>query len=730
MVIVFLLLSTTPCLGQEQPKTPKDYPSAEAVAEMLNQEPMTMQNWPTWRTRLWDWLDDRSDATTPAFIEAWNFMMQQVNANDELPPPLSKDAFAWYLLGSAYLQQASAEEPATPAHWAQAEKAMRQSLALNPNSARAHARLALILLRQRDPRASDQTKMDEAARQLVEARGLEPSLPLLPVIEGELALDRGRFDEAQKHFREALRLYPHRPDLALALGWAIVANKVDAGRRGPQLEALVDQFPDNGPLVCLYAISLAEDDRVAAAAKQLRRARALGADPNKILSPKVVSEIESAAAPWLLLQTFGWTMFYFTAIYGVLMLLMAGVGVLLARRTRGNRALHLLGAQPEELITHGMVARTSEESSLAKLYAMALVVGLILFYVAIPFLVAGLLVATGLALYGIFLLPRIPIKLVIVVVVIGLGMVWAVLKSLFTRSKPGSFGVAKTATDCPRLFQTVSEVAQRVDTPPVDEIYLAPGSSIGVHQEGRGPFGSFGVKRRVLTLGMSTMHFLTVNELQSILAHEYAHFSHRDTYYNRFIYQVTLSITQALNGIGASGGKLNYVNPFFWFLYLYYKAFTLLSAGFSRSREFLADRMAASLYGADVFASALTKVCTDGTLFEMTIYQNISRLLEENQSFVNMYAAFRSYRDEQLSAQEREDLNQKLLEEKESIFATHPTYRERIEAVAPLPKAPQIDSASALQLFENPAAIEEEMTQFLTGYMYHMQRLQAQAAAQ
>jgi hypothetical protein len=81
-------------------------------------------------------------------------------------------------------------------------------------------------------------------------------LPFLPPIEGELALERGQFEVAQKHFREALRLYSNRPDLALALGWAIVANKVDAGRRGTQLEALVDQFPDNGPLVCLYAIAL------------------------------------------------------------------------------------------------------------------------------------------------------------------------------------------------------------------------------------------------------------------------------------------------------------------------------------------------------------------------------------------------------------------------------------------------------------------------------------------
>src|SRR5262249_25274800 len=126
--------------------------------------------------------------------------------------------------------------------------------------------------------------------------------------------------------------------------------------------------------------------------------------------------------------------------------------------------------------------------------------------------------------------------------------------------------------------------------------------------------------------------------------HEYAHFSHRDTFYNRFIYQVQLSISQALQGMGESGGKLNYMNPFFWFLYLYYKAYNLLSAGFSRSREFLADRMACCLYGSDVFTSALAKVSTDGTLFEMTIYDNISTLLAQDKAFVNMYSAFRNYR--------------------------------------------------------------------------------------
>src|SRR6266487_514506 len=92
--ILFVLLLTPRSLGQERQKAPTDYPSAETVVVLLNQEPMTTQNWPVWRTRLWDWLDDRSDATTPAFIEAWRFMMQQADLNGELPPSLAKDAFA------------------------------------------------------------------------------------------------------------------------------------------------------------------------------------------------------------------------------------------------------------------------------------------------------------------------------------------------------------------------------------------------------------------------------------------------------------------------------------------------------------------------------------------------------------------------------------------------------------------------------------------------------------
>jgi len=82
-----------------------------------------------------------------------------------------------------------------------------------------------------------------------------------------------------------------------------------------------------------------------------------------------------------------------------------------------------------------------------------------------------------------------------------------------------------------------------------------------------------------------------------------------------------------------------------------------------------------------------------------------------------MYLAFRRYRDEQLSTKERAKLYQELLQEKESLFALHPTFAERIKAVEMLPRAHNPDPRPALQLFEQPEEIEKKLTDFLTEHM-------------
>jgi Zn-dependent protease with chaperone function len=736
---VLLAFSSGLFLGVSLPSLaaePPPIPEAEEVRGLLAEQPFTQETWPAWRARLLDWIGDRSHRAEAAFEAAREFSRQQAGADGDLAPWLARDAFAWYLLGSARLYEQQQPNSA-PNTISEAERDFRRSIQLDAGFARAHRNLALALIVQalKAPQVAPaqpnpEARIKEIRAELETAGRLDPDLPL--------SFERGLYQYSKHDFQNSERLFrqamTEQPGEVGPAQWAARAassrQSLDGGRTWTDaIEPLAASFPDDGELHAHLALALARDGRFVESRREIDEARRRGFDAYAFFGPQALQQVMGAARRQSLWRYAGWGAAGFAAAYLAAMALMAISGLILAGRTRGAKAVSLLGRPTEEWVHFGQVVRSGGESLLARLYMAALMAGLIMFYVAVPFLAAGLLAATGGLLYFILMLPRIPIKLLVIVIVVGLGMAWAVLKSVFTSAGSSAFGRLKTADDCPRLHETVREVAQRVDTAPVDEIYLAPGSSIGVRQDGRGPFGMFGVKRRVLTLGMSTMRYLTISELKAILAHEYGHFSHKDTFYSRFIYQVTASIEQALDGMGRAGGQLNYVNPFFWCLYGYYRAYSLLAAGFSRSREFLADRMAVSLYGKDAFVSGLTKVAADGALFESTMFASASSLLAENKSFSNVYEAFDKFRSDEPGGQEREKLYQKLLEEEGSLFASHPTLSERVEAILPFPDAPQQETAAALELFEQPEEIEQELTEFLTGYVAHLRALQAVAAA-
>lgn len=704
-------------------------PSASEVAALLAKEPITEASWPVWRQRLLDWLGDKTRSTDAAYMAAQKFSLGLADAGGTLPARFSDDYLAWYFLGGAYIDK----QPPTDADFQKAESAYRRVTALKPEFARSYRNLARTYIMQAKPApnspmgALHDPRLAKAEELLQEAARRDPALPLKGY-HGLIAAVRGMNPTAMTLFSQAMAQEPENSGWAELLARTIVADK---GITNPasRIEPLVARFPDDGRMACMYGLSLAIEDRMREAVAEFARARSLGVDPATVLSPDVVSQIEEAGRPGLL-ERFGWIMLYFALSYAGIMLAMAGFGLLLAMRTRGTGALDLLKKQaPDQLVSEGKIARGSGETILARLYGFALMIGLILFYAAIPFVIAGLLGITGLLLFLIFSVGRIPVKLVLIIIVVGGLSAWAVFKSLFTRPATGAFGLLKTSDQCPRLHALLGEVAARVDTDPVNDVYLAPGAGIGVHQEGRGPFGMFGISKRVLTLGFSTLRFLTVGELKAILAHEYAHFSHSDTFYSRFIYQVHMSIEEALYGMRAAGGAITTFNPFYWFLWLYYKSYSLLAAGYSRSREFLADRMAATLYGPEQFKSALEKVSTDGTLFEMTMYGHIDQLLAEQKQFVNMYEAFTQFRNEQISHDDRNKLYQDLLSEKGSLFASHPTFAERAEAIQSMPATAEPDNRPALELFDKPEEIEQELTKFLTDYMAYLHMLQAQAAA-
>src|SRR5262249_22305836 len=143
--------------------------------------------------------------------------------------------------------------------------------------------------------------LTEARRELDEARRLDPQLAMLSFVTGELALMEQRYGQAEASFRQAMRDDPELADnIALPTAFSIIANPQYNGSRSAAIKALVDQYPKNGDLAALYAGALATEEKWRAANDELQRARALGADPSKVLPSKVVSEIETRATPGLL----------------------------------------------------------------------------------------------------------------------------------------------------------------------------------------------------------------------------------------------------------------------------------------------------------------------------------------------------------------------------------------------------------------------------------------------
>src|SRR5262249_464339 len=152
----------------------------------------------------------------------------------------------------------------------------------------------------------------------------------------------------------ALREEPTDVEAAYGVAQAVCINRQRTGKRAPPIAKLVEQFPEDGILATFHGLALAMDEDARAGARELERAPRLGTDPAQVLSAQLVRQIEEKAAPrwyeWLL-----WGMAAFAGFYAAVMLLMAGFGVVLARWTRGDRALELLGSAPDRLVQEGQV---------------------------------------------------------------------------------------------------------------------------------------------------------------------------------------------------------------------------------------------------------------------------------------------------------------------------------------------------------------------------------------
>ncbi len=348
------------------------------------------------------------------------------------------------------------------------------------------------------------------------------------------------------------------------------------------------------------------------------------------------------------------------------------------------------------------------ERRIRSVYKFVIAVLSIFFYLSIPFAILLLLVVVGGAFYLFFLIGRIPIQLALILVLMLFASLFAIAKSLFSRTRDIPPGRRLERIEAPELWALLENVAKKLQVKPVNKIYVTPGAEIAVYEKGSLLQKLRGAGQRNLILGMGALPGLTQGQLTAILAHEYGHFSNRDTAGGNLAHQVYTSLQQMAQRL-IKAGATQFFNPVWLFILGYQRIFLRITLGASRLQEVLADRYAAIAYGGQNFIEGLQGIIRQGFAFPLQADYEIRRSLELNRPIHNLY----DLPFEERLRGELEKRVQEAMVRPTSQYDSHPAPKERIELIERLqvPYSPaQDDRRPALRLFPNPEGLQREIT--------------------
>lgn len=180
----------------------------------------------------------------------------------------------------------------------------------------------------------------------------------------------------------------------------------------------------------------------------------------------------------------------------------------------------------------------------------------------------------------------------------GIGS-YTVIRMFFLRF-PEPDGEPLTRVQAPLLFDKLAELGQKLGSPPISSVRLI--DEINAYAAAVPKFFLFGKPDLNVAVGVPLMAYLQRDELDSVLAHELAHHTNRDTDVSLKVHRVA-SVWQIL--AEANGSWIDW-SPFFarW----YYPRISAMADVLSRDMEFEADRMAGRAAGNEVAARALIRM--------------------------------------------------------------------------------------------------------------------------
>ncbi|MGC4093711.1 MAG: tetratricopeptide repeat protein [Polyangiaceae bacterium] len=592
------------------------------------------------------------------------------------------------------LASALLERKSDPAALQEAQQLAERALTLSPNDVWAGLTLC---------RAELMRGQLEAAEKCIQS-----VTPLSPPeyaasLHGHYAqvmLERGDSAHSQEAVERAVALAPEDPtvqsfrcELALARG--------DAETLRECAERLRKIAPKAAQTYYYSAIQRATVGEFSEANDYLDQALANGAPPATVASLR--TRIDDAE-PWY--SKWGRRLAIALVAWVVGLGLLLGLGVSLSMS-----ALRAARTPPSE--------RSGRASGLSAwvraAYAAVLWLGCAYYYLSIPIVVLLVLALAAAPILGILAAGYVAPKLFIIIGLLVLATLSAMTKGVFARPVERDPGLQLDMTRYPDLKRLLEEVARKVGTRPVDTIFMTPNASVAVFERGGLLRQLRGKSERCLILGAGVLSNMPIAQLRAILAHEYGHFSNRDTAGGGLALAVRRSLTATAINLAHSGAATRF-NPAWVFVTTYHSLFLRISLGASRLQEVLADRWAAFSYGSETFAAGLQHVVRRSIEFERHVEATVNEIARSKAGLANLYQHVPEPSAEQSPL---EVAFQEALTRQPTPYDSHPSPMERIELVRNSGAEARVETDDAVAdgagsdawaLFPNREELERSLT--------------------
>ena len=295
---------------------------------------------------------------------------------------------------------------------------------------------------------------------------------------------------------------------------------------------------------------------------------------------------------------------------------------------------------------------------------------------AFIFLMLGLLLALTVGLITVMVsqghVNYVTIKLGLFLI-IGIGLI---LKSLWVTIPPPQ-DPELTRGMAPRLFAMLDATADRLQAPRFHHVQLTREFNAGVLQIPK--LGLLGYQVGYLQIGLPLMQALSPDQFRAVMAHEMGHLSANHSKFSGWIYRVRLTWFQLLQNLHGSGHKAAFLFTAFFNWYApYFAAYSFVLA---RANEYVADRCAAEVTGAQTAAEALIQTTLQGRYFEAAFWPTLLEGARKQpdppaSSLTALVSAFKERPHE-----DAERWYDEALEEKTDLDDTHPSLSERLAAL-------------------------------------------------